>query len=198
MPSEKVLSVIILAGGYSQRLGQDKALLPWRGRTLIEHIVAHFKRWSDDVLVVSGAEIRYAEILDVPILSDEIRNVGPLGGLYTGLKHARYEHSLVVACDMPLISQAVIDLLRDELDGSAWAVVPEVEGHRVPTLAIYHKKCFSVIERLLAQKRTSPLALLDTIPIKIIPEERLRAVDPTLRSFTNINSLEDWQRALSL
>lgn len=195
MAREKVFSVIILAGGYSRRLGQDKALLPWRGRTLIEHIVTQAQTLSDDVLVISGAEIRYTEILDVPIFPDEIQGVGPMSGLYTGLKHAQYEYSLAVACDMPLISQAVLDLLTDELDSSVWAVVPEVEGHRVPMLAIYHKKCLPVIERLLVRKHTSPLALLDAAPVKIIPEERLRAVDPTLRSFTNINTLKDWEQA---
>lgn len=198
MSHKRAFSGIILAGGHSHRFGQDKALLPWRGRTLIQHIAAQFQQLSDDVFVVSGAEIRYADILDVPVYADEIREIGPLGGLYTGLKHARYEYSLVGACDMPLISHAVIELLRDELDGSIWAVVPEIEGHRIPTLALYHKKCLGIIERLLAQGRTSPLAVLDAVPIKIIPEARLRTVDPSLRSFTNINTPEDWQRALSL
>lgn len=198
MTSERVFSAIVLAGGRSYRLRQEKALLPWRGRTLIEHIVTLLKTLSDDVLVISGAESRYQEILDVRVLPDEITGVGPIGGLYTGLKHARYEYSLAVACDMPFISRAVIDLLRDELDGSVWAVVPEVGGHRVPTLAIYHQQCLVVIERLLADKRTSPQALLDAIPSKVIPEEQIRAVDPALRSFININTLEDWERATQL
>ncbi|MCS7197787.1 MAG: molybdenum cofactor guanylyltransferase [Candidatus Bipolaricaulota bacterium] len=198
MRSERVFSVIILAGGRSQRVGREKALLPWGGRTLIEHIVAQCRRWSDDVLVTSGDRVRYQEILDVPIFADAIRDIGPMGGLYTGLKHARYEYSLAVACDMPFITRAVIDLLRAELDGSVWAVVPKIEGHRVPTFALYHKKCLSVIEQLLAQRCTSPLALLDAVPIAIVPEERFRAVDPTLRSFTNINTLQDWERSLKL
>ncbi len=198
MPSKRMLSVIILAGGHSRRFGHDKALLPWRGRTLIQDLVARLQELSDDVLVVSGTEIRYTEILDVPVYPDEIGNLGPMGGLYTGLKHARYAYSLAVACDMPCISHAVIDLLRDHLDGSAWAVVPEIEGHRVPTLALYHKKCLPVIAHLITHKHTSLQALLDAVPTKIISEEQLRIVDPELRSFTNINTLDDWKRCVQI
>lgn len=188
------LSAIVLAGGGSRRLGRDKALLPWQGRTLIEHIVAQLTELSDDVLVITGLERRYQELLDVPIFADKINNIGPMGGLYTGLTHARYEYSLIVACDMPLLTRAIIDLLRSELESSVRAVVPEVQGHRVPTLAIYHRECLTAIEHLLAQGRTSLQALLDAVPVKIIPEERLRAVDPQLRALLNINTLADWER----
>lgn len=184
----------MLAGGQSRRLGRDKALLPWQGRTLIEHIVAQLKELSDDVLVITGTERRYCELLDVPIFADEIKNIGPMGGLYTGLTHARSEYSLVVACDMPLLTRAIIDLLRSELDSSVRAVVPEVQGHRVPTLAIYHKECLAVIERLLTRGITALQALLDSAPTKVIPETQLRIIDPELRAFTNLNTLEDWEK----
>jgi molybdopterin-guanine dinucleotide biosynthesis protein A len=187
-------SALVLAGGSSRRLGRDKALLPWQGHTLIEHIVAQLQAVSDDVLVITGREKRYLELLDVPIFADEIANIGPMGGLYTGLKHARHEYSLVVACDMPLLDRAVIDLLTSELDSSVRAVVPEVQAHRVPTLAIYHKECLFAIERLVSQECTSIQALLDSVPIKIVAETKLRTVDPTLRSFTNINTLADWEK----
>jgi len=189
----QALSVVLLAGGYSRRMGQDKALLPWRGRTLIEYLVAQLKAISDDVLVITGPQVRYRELLDVPIFADAIRGVGPMGGLYTGLTHARYDYSFVAACDMPLLSRAVIDLLKEELDGSAWAVVPQIANYRVPTLAIYHKKSRSVIERLLAHGHTSLQELLDAIPTKIISEQKLRQVDPALRSFVNLNTLTDWE-----
>lgn len=188
------LSAIVLAGGQSRRLGRDKALLPWKGRTLIEHIVAQLTELSDDVLVITGTERRYQELLDVPIFADEIKNIGPMGGLYTGLTHARSEYSLIVACDMPLLTRAIIDLLRSELDSSVRAVVPEVQGHRVPTLAIYHKECLAVIERLLTQGITALQALLDSAPTKVIPETQLRIIDPELRAFTNLNTLEDWEK----
>jgi molybdopterin-guanine dinucleotide biosynthesis protein A len=196
--TERALSTIVLAGGHSHRLGQDKALLPWRGRTLIEYIVSQLKAISDDVLVITGPQVRYRELVDVPIFADAIKGAGPMGGLYTGLTHARYDYSFVAACDMPLLSRAVIDLLREELDGSAWAIVPKIADYRVPTLAIYHKKSLSVIERLLAQGRTSLQELLDAIPTKIISEQKLRQIDPALRSFFNLNTPEDWEELIRL
>jgi len=191
---ELAISALVLAGGQSRRLGRDKALLPWQGHTLIEHIVAQLKDLSDDVLVITGAQKRYGELVDVPIFADEIRNIGPMGGLYTGLKHARHEYSLAVACDMPLLHRALIELLTSELDGSVRAVIPMVQGHRVPTLALYHKESLSVIEQLVAQGRTSLQALLDALTLKIIPEESLRKADPELRAFFNLNTPTDWYR----
>lgn len=192
MPSK--LSTIILAGGHSRRMGQDKALLPWQGRPLIQHLVAQLKELSDDVLVITGPEVRYTELLDVPVFADEPKERGPIGGLYTGLKHARYAYSLAVACDMPRLDQWVLKMLK--IDSSVWAVVPEVGGHRVPTLAIYHKNCVEVIERLLAEDHTSLQELLDLVPTKVVPESQLREVDPLLRCFTNLNSPEDWTSAV--
>jgi molybdopterin-guanine dinucleotide biosynthesis protein A len=76
--------------------------------------------------------------------------------------------------------------------------VPKIADYRVPTLAIYHKKSLSVIERLLAQGRTSLQELLDAIPTKIISEQKLRQVDPALRSFFNLNTPEDWEELIRL
>jgi molybdopterin-guanine dinucleotide biosynthesis protein A len=192
------LSAIVLAGGHSRRMGQDKALLSLEGRTLIESLVKHMKELSDDVLVITGPEMRYRDLLDVPIFADEIIDHGPMGGLYTGLKHARYAYSLVSACDMPLLDTAVVSLLASEIDEMAWAIVPEVEGYRVPTLAIYHKKCFSIIERLLSDRCASLQELVNSVPAKIISEDRLRQADPILRSFTNVNTLEEWSKLAEL
>ncbi len=226
MSTDHPLSVIVLAGGRSRRLGRDKALLPWRGSTLIEYMCARLREMSDDVLVVTGAERRYGDLLDVPIFADELRDCGPMGGLYTGLRHARHPYSLAVACDMPFVDRAVVDLFKSTLTPSpslaphpllpspsqgrgiggegegtggegALAVVPEIEHCRVPTLAVYHKDCLCVIEKLHAQGQFSLQALLDSVPLKIISEEKLRAVDPTLRSFVNINTQADWESCLS-
>ncbi len=210
MSADHPLSVIVLAGGRSRRLGRDKALLPWRGSTLIEYMCARLREMSDDVLVVTGAERRYGDLLDVPIFADELRDCGPMGGLYTGLRHARHPHSLAVACDMPFVDRAVVDLFKSTLTPSpsplgeigeqrgegALAVVPEIEHCRVPTLAVYHRDCLSVIEKLHAQGQFSLQALLDSVPLKIISEEKLRAVDPALRSFVNINTQADWESCL--
>lgn len=192
--NSRTLSVIVLAGGRSRRLGQDKALLSWHGRTLIEHLVTQLKELSDDLLVITGPEMRYRDLLDVPILADEIKERGPMGGLYTGLKRARYDYSLAVACDMPLVSSALVGLLSQGIDERIQAIVPQVRGHRVPTLAIYHKKCLSVIERLLSQGHASLQDLLNFVPTKILSENQLRKVDPSLHSFTNLNTPEDWQK----
>jgi len=196
--TDQSLSVIVLAGGRSRRLGCDKALLPWRGSTLIEYLVAYVQELSDDVLVITGAERRYQELLNVPIFADEIGDAGPLGGLYTGLKHARYSYSLVIACDMPLLSRAVIDTLKSNIEGAVWAVVPSIQNYRVPTFAVYYKDCLFIIEKLRAQGRFSLQALLDSVPLKIVSENELRAVDPTLRSFVNINTQADWESCMPL
>ncbi|MFQ6033462.1 MAG: molybdenum cofactor guanylyltransferase, partial [Candidatus Bipolaricaulia bacterium] len=117
------LSGILLCGGRAARMGRDKGLIEWEGEPLIARLAKLLQGLFQEVLVVTGRERRYQDLLDLPILEDRIKGAGPLGGIYTGLLHSSNDYTLVVACDMPLIRPELIELLAGEIDGS-WAIVP--------------------------------------------------------------------------
>src|SRR5688500_11675976 len=92
----------VLAGGASRRMGRSKALLPFRGATLIEHVVNQVAIVATPVRVVGSPEALRGMSLD--ILEDLFPGEGPLGGIVTSLTYSRAALNLIVACDMPSVT----------------------------------------------------------------------------------------------
>src|SRR5438105_1342048 len=102
----------ILAGGQSNRMGMDKALLRFRvgGPTLIEAVVERLAAagfGSDSLLVVTNSPQNYA-FLGLRVVSDDIQGAGPLGGVLTALAHSLHQRVLIVACDMPTLNPSLL------------------------------------------------------------------------------------------
>jgi len=170
-------------------------LLKWKGKYLIQQIIDSLRTQFKEILVVTNKPKLYASILDVVVLEDKIKGGGPMGGIYTGLMAAKNYYSLVAACDMPLIDLKIISLLLSEIEGStAMAIVPKLAENWEPLLAIYSKACIPKLEESLTQGRARMQEFLDLISAKAVPEEKLRELDPALRCFTNLNTLEDLER----
>src|SRR5690349_1942483 len=89
----------VLAGGKSSRMGCNKALLPFRGRTLVEHIASEVSTVTHTVALI-GDRALYI-ILGYPVIEDVFPGRGPLSGIHAALRASGAEWSLVVACDMP-------------------------------------------------------------------------------------------------
>ena len=103
-----MLSIVIQAGGQSQRMGQDKALMPFLGRPLIQRVIERLTPIADEVLVTTNNPEDY-RFLGLPLFPDLKPARGALGGLYTALSSAACEAVAVVACDMPFASGALIE-----------------------------------------------------------------------------------------
>ncbi len=119
-------------------------------------------------------------------------------GLYSGLRAISCSHALVLAVDQPFVHPALLAWLRAfPLDERI--VVPRVQDIPQVLLARYPRALLPVIEKCLRAGRRDPRALLHSgAPLYFWEEEDIRAIDPDLRSFVNINTPEDYQRAISL
>jgi molybdopterin-guanine dinucleotide biosynthesis protein A len=188
------ISAIVLAGGQSRRMESDKALLMLEGEYLIQRLVRQLKAHFSEILVTTGETRRYQDLLDVPLLEDEIEPCGPLSGLYTGLRAATHSFSFVTACDMPFLKPELIALFMEQLDATVDAIVPEVGGVRCVARAIYGKRCLRHIPMLMSKSQFSLQRLLDRLRVKMISEQRLRAVDSQLESFISCNTKDEWQK----
>lgn len=195
---QEICSAIIVAGGRSSRLGQDKRRLRlWgeSGPTLLAHTVAVARSLADEVLVVLNDAADWPR-LPARLLPDRWPDAGPLGGIATGLAAARHEWSLVLAADLPLLDAG---LLRELLaqPRRAMALIPRHPGPTrngsgdEPLHALYHRSCLPLLERRLLQGRRQVVAALAELDPQVFPiDER----DPRLRSFTNINTPEQLQQ----
>jgi molybdopterin-guanine dinucleotide biosynthesis protein A len=190
------ISAIILAGGNSTRFKKDKALLKWEGEYLLVRQVNLLKSMFDEVLVVTGDERRYDGLVDARVVEDLVKGKGPLGGIHAGLSFSSNDCNLVIPCDLPFLRKEVLLLLIDRFDGQAQVILPVARGYIEPLVGIYHRSCLPSIERLLRGNRLKVLELLGLVPFRLIPEPDILKVDPDLRSFFNLNSPDDYEKAL--
>jgi len=99
-------------------MGRDKALLLYRGATLLEHAIARARDVTPDVVLLSGPERRY-EDFGLPVITDAVCGVGPLGGLYSALLSAsidKVERIFWLGVDLPLVPAGFLRRMMREVD----------------------------------------------------------------------------------
>ena len=177
-----------MAGGMSRRMGQDKAWIPFEGRPIIARVIEVLREVADEVLIVAN-DARYAE-LGLRLVPDRFPQGGALGGIATGVGAAAYERVLVAACDMPFLRADVWRTLIARADG-ADAAVPRIGGEFETLHAVYTKACLPAMEQALAAGRMRVISFFPDVRVRAVGEAELRAVDPELRAFTNVNTPEE-------
>jgi molybdopterin-guanine dinucleotide biosynthesis protein A len=188
------VSVAILAGGQSSRMGTNKALVRVGGKPIVERIVERVRPLSDDLILVTNRPEAYAWI-GLPTFGDLVPNKGPLGGLYSALSAAQGPHTLVVSCDQPFLN---VDLLRYliELREGFDVVVPLApDGYPQSMHAVYGKACLDPIRAKLDADRLKVIGFFGEVTVREVPAEEIAAIDPDRLSFVNINTPEDLAEA---
>ncbi len=184
----------ILAGGRARRFGgADKSALIVGGRRIVERQLDLLRRLTSPVFIVGPSPERYAS-LGVPVVPDRVEGAGPLGGLWTALAASATPRVLVLACDLPLVTEPVLRGLVETLDRhpEADAVVPRDAAGRHPLSACYRTRCAPALAARIAAGRLAVRdALADLVVVEVGPEE-LRELDPGGRALTNVNTPEDY------
>jgi molybdopterin-guanine dinucleotide biosynthesis protein A len=189
---------IVLAGGRGRRLGRDKLWLELGGENLLAGVVRTLGTLGGPVLLVLDRE------KPLPPLPPELRVVtdlrpgrGSLGGIYTGLKLARTEYVLAVACDMPFLS---LPLLRHllELSPGYDVVVPRLQDGLEPLHAIYGRGCLDPMERLLETQSNRIFDFYGEVRVRYVEEAIVDRLAPDHLSFFNINTPADLGQAQRL
>jgi molybdopterin-guanine dinucleotide biosynthesis protein A len=150
----------VLAGGDSSRMRRDKALLPYAGGTLLEHVAAEVAAAAGSAVIVGHPE-RYGR-LGLECVADRWVGRGPLGGLVTALVMSSAAWNLVVACDMPELSAAFLKELLEAAEASGGdCLVPVSKAGRLePLCAVYHRDC---LPRLRAALERGALAVREAV-----------------------------------
>lgn len=188
---------IVLAGGSSRRMGQDKAMLELGGRTLLQHAAESVSRVCDELVIAAGD--RPAQQL--PNLSpiwapDAPGAAGPLAGLAAGLSVASHPVAIVVACDMPFFSDRLLLHLLNSL-ADCDAAVPLAGGRDQPLHAAYSRDCLPTVRALIRLGARSMHDLLSRLRVKYIAESRCLELDPDGLSSFNMNTIDDFRFANS-
>jgi len=184
---------VILAGGQSSRMGANKALLEFGGEPLIGRVAQQFTTWFEQVVVVTNTPDPYT-FLNLPMTSDRIPGLGPLGGLEAGLTASRFEHAFFAACDMPFLNEGLIRYLVTQAPGYD-IVVPRIGDEYEPMHAIYARSCLPVITANLNERRLKLLRIFDTVRVRTVETPEVTAFGAPERLFFNCNTPEDLEQA---
>lgn len=177
---------IILAGGQSSRMGTDKALLQIDGKTLLERTIELCKPICYEILISSNNPKH--EKYGYPIIQDEKKNCGPMGGIYSCLKKSETCWNFVISVDSAFLVTRFIQFLISEIDETE-AVIPVHKNGKEPLIALYNKKCLPVIEEKLGLKDYKMHHLLDSVKLKLVNADSWLLKYPEI--FKNINFPDD-------
>lgn len=187
-----MLSAAILAGGRARRFdGRDKSQLVVDGRPLIARQVEAIAPLAAEILLVGRAP-GAASPPEVRVLPDRLPAHGPLGGLDTALAVAAGDPTLVVACDMPFLSTALLRRLA-ELAEDADAAMPRTDRGYHPLCAAYRRRCLVIVARHLAEGRLRMLDLVDDLRVRTLDRAALAAYGDPNRLLANINTAADYR-----
>ena len=189
---------IVLCGGKSTRMGRSKALLPFGPETMLQRVVRLLGSVVQPIVAVAAVDQVLPTLPAAAIVTrDEREERGPLEGLRAGLKALppEIEGAYVTSCDVPLLVPGFVGQMLDLTEGFDIAVM-EVDGFAHPLSAVYCRTTLPYIEDLLARDRLRPAFLFDAVRTRRITAAEITS-DPDLRTLRNLNTPEDYQRALA-
>ncbi|MGL5054589.1 MAG: molybdenum cofactor guanylyltransferase [Fusobacteriaceae bacterium] len=187
-------SAIILAGGKGSRLGYvDKAFLMYNGRFFIDILIEKLTDFKE-VIVVTNSPEKYTKYVkdykysnNIKIVTDKIKNIGPIGGIYTGLLTSKYDENFILSCDTPFISEEFIKYMK-ELSGDYLIAVPTHEANMEPLCAIYKKGIIKKIEKSIEEKNYRVNSIFNESHVKRIKLENFLDKEMIIKRFYNVNT----------
>jgi len=176
---------VILAGGKSSRMGENKAFSKLNNKSLIEYLIEVFEEQNYEILI-SGKKQEYG-FLNYPVIEDNFQDIGPLAGIESGLRAATNQRIIFSSCDTPFIDCSFLTRLEQESQNCE-VVVPVYKNFWQPMNALYSKKNHQLALELIDKGQAYPKDLIRKADYK----ELLYNND---RSFFNINTLADLEKA---
>lgn len=198
------IGALILTGGRSERMGRPKESLPLHGDTLLGRAAACLGSVAEVTAVLARDAGQQLPPLPPGLhrVHDRHAGQGPLGALVDGFTWLGERHgfadddvAFATACDQPFLTAEAVQWLLARL-GDHELVMPRVGGLLQPLCAVYRLSVRSFAERLLATGTVTPRSLAAANGARVLEEPEVRAFDPSLRFLQNVNTPEDYRRAL--
>lgn len=176
-------TAIILAGGSSSRMGEDKGLMLVDGKPMIQHVIDVAKGVVENIIIVSNN--KEYEKFGHPVIQDEIKGKGPLGGIYTGLKNSKTQLSLVLSCDIPYVNASLLNLLISHSEDSD-ITIPRKDDVTHQLMGVFSKRCLIKFKNALDDDKLKLITLFEQLNLNIVDASHFSG-----RLFTNVNEKND-------
>nr|WP_255458571.1 molybdenum cofactor guanylyltransferase [Nitrospira sp. KM1] len=189
---------VLLAGGKSRRMGEDKRFVTVGDKSLFERSLTVLQTVFEKVCVVV-AQDTVSVPADVLVLRDLISDCGSLGGIFTGLSLASTPHVFVTACDMPFLDPDAIRYVVESRFGMD-IVMPRIFDELQPMHALYGGKCLPAMNKMMQARDLKIHRLISdsSLRVRIIAAKEFSNMDDARRSFLNVNTPMDLQSARTI
>lgn len=182
---------LVLAGGESRRMGQDKGLLNYHGKPQREYMADLLREACEKTFI----SVRTEQLIetDYPILSDTFLNLGPYGAILSAFRQYPNVAWLVVACDLPLLDAASLQQLiqNRNVSKTATAFQSATEAFPEPLITIWEPKSYPVLLQFLGQGFSCPRKVLINNDIELLQAEYPAAL-------TNVNEPAEMEEIMKL
>ncbi len=179
-------SAAVLAGGYSSRMGQDKAALPVGEGTMLEHMVRKLRALGLEDIMISGSVLTAEGARNIP---DVYPHRGPLSGIHSCLREAKGDAVLFLSVDLPFFPAETLQSLLDAHEGTVTLLRQGEQWE--PLIGIYDKSVLPLCESFIRQEKTSPWRVInavDTVTVEYNGPEK---------GLTNCNTPADYEKILA-
>lgn len=177
-------TAIIMAGGRSRRMGQDKGILPINGVPAIKHVFDQLRSHFDQILISSNNIAKHS-LSDAEVVPDEVLGKGPLMGIASALRASRNDINFVIACDIPEVNIDLVRRLIKESEGFD-AVLPQTGPSKYePLFAVYRKSTLAAIDESIISGNYKILYPLEKCKVKYVQ----LSCDEQLE---NLNTMKDY------
>ncbi|CAL2078114.1 molybdenum cofactor guanylyltransferase [Tenacibaculum sp. 190524A05c] len=166
MIAQKNITGIILAGGKSSRMGSDKGLMHYEGKSFIQYSIEALKPIVSTIIIVSNNN-EYDQF-GYSRKEDTVEEFGPVAGIYAGLESSLTAYNLILSCDIPLIRTEVLESLVQNSKLEEEVILLKSQGRLMPLIALYNKECHKKFKRAIEQREHKLMNVLSECSIKII------------------------------
>lgn len=206
------INCIILSGGKSSRMGKDKALLKIGAKTIIEIMIDKLKPFCNEIMISADETEKYSQF-GFKVVPDKYKNSGPLAGIYSSLLESNTERNFVISCDLPLVSQKIIERLLSNISTKE-IILPVTDGKYHQLCGVYSKSVIKIAESILSEgeevkgregekekrrrweaergrkkRNTSVKRLIDISQVEFVDVTSISGAN----EFLNMNTVEDYE-----
>lgn len=185
--THKPVTGIILAGGSSRRMGKDKGLCTFNGKELVSYSIEVLAPICDHILISSNNPDGYQKF-GYQVIEDEIKNIGPIGGIYSCLKQSQTIDNLIVSCDTPFLNRESLNHIFEESENYEIVIPQHNNSYYEPLAGYYSTHIISKLEKAIANKDYKLINLFSKVKFHAISTDKLPGLAV---QYKNLNTPED-------
>jgi molybdenum cofactor guanylyltransferase len=178
-------SGILLAGGKSTRMGEDKAFLRYGNQFLYEYSLSVLKKICNEIFI-STSNPQFVST-NLRIIEDEHTGIGPIGGIYSCLKQIKNKYAIILPCDLPMITLEIIAVLTENLKGNEVVIALNDQNLPEPLIGIYSNSVIPIIEKMIVSNNFKMHDLFNNVKSDFV-----KIPGATHNIFRNINSPKEF------